>query len=334
MIGVFLIILALAVLLGITTVIFLLIGKIRKTQWKASGYLSAICKNYYKGLACLLSGIFLILTLNCFVLYHTSSFSEKYMGVDVKQETYTIEEIAEVRDYVVTKVNSYAKMMDRDEHGLIIYDKDMEKEAVYAMENLGKKYPQLEGYYSQPKKIRHSEFMAQQYLRGVYFPFSLEANYNDVMYITAKPATMCHELAHTKGFILEDDANFISFLACINSDDILFQYSGYLSVLPYLDNDFRESLDGDMECYNSHVKISAQVKKDKVFLTEDAWTEVEKKAVVKTAVVKKATDTFIDTTLVVNGVKEGKASYCDVVELLIQLYETENLQEVWSADTK
>ena len=157
-------------------------------------------------------------------------------------------------------------------------------------------------------------------MKGYYFPFSLEANYNDVMYIMSKPATMCHELAHTKGFIYEDEANLIAFLACLHSDDIVFQYSGYLSVLTYIDNDFIESIDHNADIYKSHVKISSQVKKDRVFLTEDAWTEVEKKAVVSTKIVKKASNTFNNTTLILNGVEQGSASYGEVVGLLMDYY--------------
>ena len=44
---------------------------------------------------------------------------------------------------------------------------------------------------------------------GLYFPFSMEANYNDTMSIMNKPFTMCHELAHTHGYIFEDEANFL-----------------------------------------------------------------------------------------------------------------------------
>ena len=149
-----------------------------------------------------------VMTLNCFVLYHCSTFEEKYWDSMAKQTNdYTVEELAMLRDFVVTRVNQYAKMMERDEHGLIVYDGNMEATAIQAMQNLGERYPQLSGYYTTPKKIAASEFLSQQYMKGYYFPFSLEANYNDVMYIMSKPATMCHELAHTKGFIYEDEAN-------------------------------------------------------------------------------------------------------------------------------
>jgi len=315
------------VMLGLVAVIFLLRRRIgrKKQTWTVGAEFNWL--RFQKGyriyntfFACLLVAITWIMTLNCYILYHCSTFEEKYWQNMAAKEEYTIEELGQLRDFVVTRVNQYAKMMERDENGLIVYDGNMEEEAIRAMQNLGEIYPQLAGFYTTPKKISASEFLSQQYMKGYYFPFSLEANYNDVMYIMSKPATMCHELAHTKGFIYEDEANLIAFLACLHSDDIMFQYSGYLSVLTYIDNDFIKSIDSNKEIYNSHVKISSQVKKDRVFLTEDAWTKVEQKAVISTKTLKKASNTFNNTTLVLNGVEQGSASYRDVVGLLLDYY--------------
>lgn len=315
------------VMLGLVAVIFLLRRRSgRKNQtWTVGAEYNWLrfqkgYRRYNTFFSCLLVAITWIMTLNCYILYHCSTFEEKYWQNMAAKEEYTIEELGQLRDFVVTRVNQYAKMMERDENGLIVYDGNMEEEAIRAMQNLGEIYPQLAGFYTTPKKISASEFLSQQYMKGYYFPFSLEANYNDVMYIMSKPATMCHELAHTKGFIYEDEANLIAFLACLHSDDIMFQYSGYLSVLTYIDNDFIKSIDSNKEIYNSHVKISSQVKKDRVFLTEDAWTKVEQKAVISTKTLKKASNTFNNTTLVLNGVEQGSASYRDVVGLLLDYY--------------
>jgi hypothetical protein len=158
---------------------------------------------------------------------------------------------------------------------------------------------------------------------GYYFPFSMEANINSVMYITNVAPTVCHELAHTKGFIYEDDANMIGFLACINSDDKFLQYCGYLSVLNYVNNNFYEAINKDSSVYKKHVRISDQVADDNIFLTRETWQEVEKKAVVKTATVKKVSNTLMDTSLKLNGVEEGVLAYDGVVELLLKYYDGE-----------
>ena len=266
-------------------------------------------------------GCFFVLTLNCFICYHGTDFATKYFPEEVQaREDYTLEELMMVRDFVVEKCNYLSQQMERDESGNIIYNGDMEAVAVECMQAMGQQYGQLAGYYPEPKKIHFSEFLSQQYMQGYFFPFSMEANYNQIMNIMNKPATMCHELAHLKGFIQEDEANLIGYLACIQSEDLFFQYSGYLSVLNYLDNDFYESVNRDKELYLSHTRISAQVRRDNEFLSQDTWEVVEKKAVVSTKTVDKISDEIVEATLILNGVEDGMLSYCRVVGLLLDYY--------------
>ncbi|MBO5291935.1 MAG: DUF3810 domain-containing protein [Lachnospiraceae bacterium] len=316
MIAVGLALTAFAALLGIAAVIFRLLVKDAGLGEK----MRRLCRSFYRFFGYTCVAVMVVMTLNCFILYHCSTFDVKYLTGN--KEEYTIEELTLLRDYVVTQANMLSEQMVRDENGNIIYEGDMAQTAIESMQALGEEYEQLAGYYPKPKEIYTSEFLSQQKMAGYYFPFSMEANYNGVMHITNKPATMCHELAHLKGFIYEDEANLIGYLACINSDDPMFRYSGYLSVLKYIDNDFKKSIHKNSEIYNSHVKISAQVKKDNVFLTEESWAKVEHKAVVKTETVAKASNTFVQTNLVMNGVEDGKLSYCRVVDLLMNYYAT------------
>ncbi len=272
---------------------------------------------YYRFISWLVILVFFEMTFSCFIMYHASTFGEQYLPFEVSDNS---KELMVVRDYVVDQLNQRASQFERDKNGYIIYDADFNFEAIKAMKELGEIYPQLSGYYPSPKKIQFSDFLSQQFMMGYYFPFSMEANYNNSMYIARKPSVICHELAHTKGFICEDDANFIGYLASINSDDRLFQYSGYLGVVNYLEKDAKQIFKGHEEEYKTHVQLDAQVKADNVFLTKEAWRKVEAKAVVDTKVVKTVSTTFIDTNLKVNGIKEGSISYSKVVELLLKYY--------------
>ena len=285
---------------------------------KSSGF-RKFCHGYFLWFAWLVVCVCLIMTLNCFILYHATTFSEQYYGES--KEEYTLEELLVVRNLVVEKCNTLSAQMPRDAQGMIVYDGDMEKEAIEAMQKLGQTYDRLDGYYPRPKPLAASDFFSQQYITGYFFPFSMEANYNDMMHIMNYPATMCHELAHLRGYIYEDEANFISFLACIQSEDPLFQYAGYLSVLNYLDNDFFDAVGGNLEAYLAQPSILKQVHEDNVFLTQEAWEQVEEDAVLDTEVVDAVSDEFTDTVLVVNGVEDGILSYNRVVELLLQYYE-------------
>ncbi len=58
-------------------------------------------------------------------------------------------------------------------------------------------------------------------------------------------------------------------------------------------------------------------------MSQEGWKQVEEKAILKTETVKKAADTFIDTNLKVNGVADGKVSYCRVVGLIMEYYASE-----------
>ncbi|WP_158588747.1 DUF3810 domain-containing protein [Butyrivibrio sp. X503] len=293
-------------------------GKLGPNFFKTKRVFDFISGKLYRITPLVMAVVVTVMSLNCFVLYHTTKLSV-YDSQFTRR--YDLQQLADLRDFIVTQCNDLSKKVPHDEFGNIIYEGNMEETAIRAMQNLSREYPRLGGYYVTPKPLYYSDFMCQQYMQGYYFPFSMEANYNDSMSIMNKPFTMCHELAHTHGYIYEDEANFFGFLACIRSDDVVFKYSGYLGVLNYINNDFYRAV--SKEEYNSHVKISDRVKYDNQFVTKEAWKRVESHAVIKTETVKKAADMFIDTNLKVNGVLTGKVSYTHVVALILDYYYNE-----------
>ncbi len=317
----------LSAVLGIMTIA----SCIRK-KWKQGALLTGIrkfAKGFYRFFAWTVLIVCLVMTLNCFILYHASAFSQKYFGEDTKE--HSLEEVFALYNDIAKQCNELAGQVLRDGEGNIMYPAgknlpDMEEKAVEIMKQLGKSYPQLDGYYPRPKALLASDFMCQQYMQGYYFPFSMEANYNDVMYILNKPATMCHELAHLRGYIFEDEANFISYLACVQSDDVTFRYSGYMSVLPYVTNDLYQAMQTSPDRYveaarkTGIVKLDEQVLADDIFVTEEEWGRINGKALIDTETVDEISDAFVDTTLKINGVSDGMVSYSRVVELLLQYY--------------
>lgn len=290
------------------------------------------CRRFYGFFTWVLLGVWLVMTLNCVMLYHASTFSEKYFG---EMGEYTLEELLTLRNHIVEQCNLLSGKVQRQTDGTVFYpgstladgrDADMKDKAREVMRALGNQYPQLDGYYPRPKPLFFSDFMCQQYMCGYYFPFSMEANYNDVMYVMNKPATLCHELAHLRGYIYEDEANFISYLACTGSDDCYFQYAGYLSVLVYVENDVYRAYETDPEGFartkeeTGFWEVLPKVWEDNVFVEKEEWDSINKKALIDTETVDQVTDTLVDTSLKVNGVSDGKVSYSRVVSLLLQYY--------------
>lgn len=327
----------------VTGIVWAAVGSVtlirRVAGRKAAGRKAVSCgfgrfaRAFYRTFAWILLAVCLVMTLNCFVLYHASPFSQQHFPEDDGE--YTIRELIEVYNLVAEACNRLSGEMKRDEEGHVIYPGsqnadgkllDMQDMARQAMEALGQEYPGLSGYYPRPKPMFFSDFMCQQYMQGYYFPFSMEANYNDVMYILNQPSTMCHELAHLRGYIYEDEANFIGYLACVKTEDPFFQYAGYLSVLDYLHNDLYRASKAGGASYEQAilavppVAVSRQVWEDNLFVSQEEWDRINRKAWIDTEVVDKAADAFIDTNLKVNGIADGKTSYSRVVRLLIQYY--------------
>lgn len=284
--------------------------------------MAAIRKWYARLLCWILVYVYATETFHCYMLYHTSTVEEQYYH---DAPNYGQDGLLAAYRAVVEKANALSGKQERDADGQLCYSGDLYAACKKAMAALGSEYPYFSGYYPDPKPIHASDFMSQQYLMGIYFPFTMEANYNTVMHPVNFPPVICHELSHLKGIIREDEANYFGFLACIRSEDAYLQYAGYISVLGYLAKQIRESVPGEIR--ETLAQANGLVQRDDVFLTDGQWERVEKKAAFSTETVNKATDAFLEANLAMNGVPEGMESYSQVVRLVIDYYNYEETGE-------
>ncbi|MBR6102360.1 MAG: DUF3810 domain-containing protein [Ruminococcus sp.] len=262
----------------------------------------------------ILAFIVLTETLNCFINYHRSTFGELY---GIPKTEHTNAELIELCDYLTAETNALSKQVQRAENGEFILTADLDETARKAMAALGDEFPMLGGYYVTPKPIINSFFMSQQYLMGIYFPFSLEANYNYQMYPSNIPETVCHELAHTKGFMLEDEANFIAFLACDRCDNVEYRYSGYLRALKYVLSEVKSNCT-DQEISRAYGALSMETMVD-INGNSSYWQKVQEsdEGLLPSKTVAKISDAAMETSLKLNGVQDGKKSYGRMVDLLL-----------------
>ena len=261
--------------------------------------------------------ILTVQTLNCFILYHCSPFGEVY---DIPTNEHTDAQLIEIAEILAQRTNELSYEVKRDDEGHFVLTADLEKEAQEALKNISDEFPRLGGYYVTPKKIKNSFFMSQQYLMGIYFPFTMEANYNQEMYEVNLPETVTHELVHTKGFMPEDEANFIAFLACARSDNKDFNYSGYLSTLKYVLGKVGE--------------YCGEEKEDELYdmLNDNVWLDItgnrkylddvqeSDEGLFDSKEVAEISDKAMETSLKLNGVEDGKKSYGRMVDLLLGYY--------------
>ncbi len=256
-------------------------------------------------------------TLNCFILYHCSTFAELNC---IAVTEHTDEELEALGAQLVEEINACSEDVSRDENGRFVLSADLDDTARNAVAGLSDEFKNLDGYYVKPKSIICSFFMSQMDLMGIYFPFSMEANYNADMFAAKQPATICHEIAHTKGYIQEDEANFIAFMACERSDNADYRYSGYLSALTQVRNKIFEYAD-----YDKKVAFDNSIS-DLVWTDMDAnseyWESVREAddTVFDSQTVSEVSDKAMETSLQLNGVEDGKKSYGRMVDLMLNYY--------------
>jgi len=294
----------------ITWIILLFVRKGKRRQ------ISAV---FGKVAGWILTFILVTETCNCFILYHVTPFAEKYF----QTRNYTGQELLILYTDLVEIANDLGEQVSRDADGNFILTDDLYETAQTAMQNLGETYPALQGYYPKPKAIQSSYLMSQMHLTGIYFPFSLESNYNADMLDVNLPDTVCHEFSHLRGWIQEDEAGFLAFLACFNSSSVDFQYSGVIFALEYVQNALvLLDITGKDEAKSVH---SDGVVQDMfAFLPENYWEEKQETVptLVATETVQSVSDTAMDTSLKLNGVDDGKQSYSRIVTLLLAYWDS------------
>ncbi len=177
---------------------------------------------------------FTIFALMCGLNYYRLTFAED-AGFELREST--TEELTALCETLAANTNEARAEIDGSPDDYAASQGGFEAYAQAAaanMEALAQTYPALERpLYSPPKPVLFSEALSYLDIAGMYFPFTVESNINvDGPFFTI-PAILGHELAHQCGFMREDEANFIGYLACKNAADPLTRYSGYSLAYDY-----------------------------------------------------------------------------------------------------
>lgn len=254
------------------------------------------------GTALLVTGLFLIYTLNCGINYYRPPFSA-YLDYDTRAAS--VSDLKKMCYYLTEQVNELVK--ERDYEAMAGKTDEL---GVLAMSGLGEEYPQLSGFYPRPKGLLVSEILSVQQLSGIYSPFTIEANYNRDMPTYNIPLTVCHELSHLKGFMREEEANFIGYLACISSESKEFRYGGYLMGWIYAGNSLAKV---DMTAYSELYRQLDPRVMEELQENERFWNQYEGK------IAETATQ-MNDTYLKINDQENGVESYGMVTDLMLAYY--------------
>ena len=276
--------------------------------------------------ALLCASVFLFLyVFNCGINYSRKPFSDA-AGLEVRESSE--EELYRLCAFLTDKVlDTYEALEKRadsadgigEDGAARILSEDpltwkeawrMGEAGVAAMEKLGETYPSLAGFYPRPKPVGVSWILSVQQLSGVYSPFTAEANFNRQMIPYNIPHTICHELSHLKGFMREDEANFIGYLACVGAESLEYRYSGYLLGWIYATN----ALYGENP--EAYAELAARLPErvnEALAANNRFWDQYEGK-------IAEAATQVNDTYLKIHRQEDGVKSYGRVVDLMLAYY--------------
>ncbi len=111
---------------------------------------------------------------------------------------------------------------------------EMNSRLLEAYGNTCDKYKFVQRINSRLKPVMLSPAMSYTHITGVYTFFTGEANINVAFPDYTLAFTAAHELSHQRGIARENEANFMAFIVCMESDDAYIRYCAYLNMYEYV----------------------------------------------------------------------------------------------------
>lgn len=286
--------------LGVVLLVLLIVRLIRRRWVKA----------YRTGMTILSvsAAMFALFCLWWGVLYYSDSFTEQ---AGLERRNISVQELETVTRYFAEQANAAGEHVERGEDGVFRANKsDIFRRSVDIYGGAEQIFPCLAAPAVRAKPVLLSRLLSYIRYTGFFFPYTAEANLNADSPACLLPSTIAHELAHLRGVAREDEANFCAVVACLESGDEDYRYSGALLAYIYLGNAlYSADYDAWREVYST---LSENVRAD-LRANNDYWARFETPAA---DVSEKVYESFLQTY----GDGRGMQSYGACVDLLTVYY--------------
>ncbi len=268
-----------------------------RTLWRRVSLLLAVALVLYL-LLCILLG----------ASYRGDSFQDRS---GLRATPQSVETLRDTTAFFVEKLKVVSAAVPRDPEGrFAVSQEEIFDAATEIYRGAEARFPLLTLRDVRPKRAFYSRLMSAFNYTGFYFPYTGEATLNIDPPDGLLPATIAHEMAHQRGVSSEQEANFVAVLACTESGNAAYEYSGWLFGFIHLGNALYR---WDADAY---FDLAGQ-------LPEEVWADLEANRAYWARFETKAaevSDKVYDTMLKSYGQSMGVQSYGAVVDLLIAWY--------------
>lgn len=202
--------------------------------------------------------LFSVFTLNFAAGYRGSPLDQK---LGLTSSPVSAQELYDTAELLIQGINHETAHVDFGDEGFSVMPytlSEMNQKLTRAYRSFSKEQDFISHVDSRVKPVLISEIMSHMHITGVYSFFTGEANVNVNFPDYTIPYTAAHEMAHQRGIAREDEANFMAFLICLESDDPYIRYCGYLNAYEYLASALYRA---DRELYyKASAHLNAEVK--------------------------------------------------------------------------
>ena len=280
---------------------------------RRKGRRAATAGRFLLNLACLAGVLLFLFTLACGINYSRYPFA-RTCGLKVQPSSKA--ELTALCRSLADDADRQRAGLKTDAHSVMELGTDFPqtaRTAQKALDALEADYPFLRSGYGAPKPVFFSRALSRCNVTGMFFPFTFEANVNTDVPDYTIPATMCHELTHLRGYMREEEANFVSYLACRKSGSRAFRYSGDMLAFVYASNALYSADAGAADAVLAGLSVG--VRRD-LAAGSAYWRQFA-------GPVADVSESVNDRYLKANRQSEGVKSYGRMVDLLLALQRKE-----------
>ena len=280
---------------GVLSLLYMLVTVILSSRRKE------VAIKYVKLTTLTLSFIYFLFALTCAPNYNRLTFAE-LAGLTIQEAE--IKVLADLCGDLIDSANALgASVLQQPDFS------QMAKASQQAFNSLDE-YQFISRAITPPKPMVFSQVLSYLQLTGFYFPYTGEATVNENMPDIETPFTMCHELAHTAGFMREDEANFIAYAAGRTAHDPFVRYSVTVCALNHCMNAVYQY---DQQLYASlRSRYSEKLSQD-IIEQSRYWAYYD-------TPVAQVSDKVNSVYLKANSQTDGTHSYGRMVDLMIADY--------------
>lgn len=271
-----------------------------RKQWKIN------VKQQVYSIGAFLSVVYFVFSMAWGLNYYRVPMHQK-LGIEKK---YTPEELIILTYQLIDKANFLQQKITKTNHLPVKTNQTVEdimRKAEKTFQNSSFLAPNNTKI---PYKIKGSLYslpLSYMGFGGYLNPFTNEAHININLPTYTLPTIALHELSHQYGIASESEANFIGYMLSVQSDDLVWQYSGACYALKYCLNALEKKKKGSGKAY---LKII-----NKGVLANFKETEnYNKKYDSSVEIIFK---TFYDNYLKLNAQKDGLKEYSKFLGLIV-----------------